>query len=192
MLTHLLELDAEYSGADGEGRARKKPDNLKIIMKDVGRPPFFLLPSPSPFSLLRTLHFPPTTSPQPYPNPSIGIAGYLTRLQTLTYLRRPNAPLTDPYNASALTSSSSLFARLAPKYRITKAEYVMLFNLRPKNLAELEVIIEEASTRFGEEELMEILETVADVLGYADGGEGQAVAGAEAEEMEGVEKTVEG
>jgi len=68
----------------------------------------------------------------------------------------------------------------------------MLFNLRPKNLAELEVIIEEASTRFGEEELMEILETVADVLGYADGGEGQAGAGAGAEEMEGVEKTVEG
>lgn len=113
VLTHLLELDAEYSGADGEGRARKKPENLKIIMKD-----------------------------------------------TLTYLRRPNAPLTDPYNASALTSSSSLFARLAPKYRITKAEYVMLFNLRPKNLAELEVIIEEASTRFGEEELMEILQSV--------------------------------
>lgn len=66
----------------------------------------------------------------------------------------------------------------------------MLFNLRPKNLAELEVIIEEASTRFGEEELMEILEIVADVLGHADGGEGQA--GAEAEEMEGVEETVEG
>ena len=68
----------------------------------------------------------------------------------------------------------------------------MLFNLRPKNLAELEVIIEEASTRFGEEELMEILETVADVLGYAVGGVGQAGAGAGAEEMEGVEKTVEG
>ena len=68
----------------------------------------------------------------------------------------------------------------------------MLFNLRPKNLAELEVIIEEASTRFGEEELMEILETVADVLGYADGGEGQAGPGAETEEMEGVEETVEG
>lgn len=120
VLTHLLELDAEYSGADGEGRARKKPENLKTIMKD-----------------------------------------------TLIYLRRPNAPLTDPYNASALTSSSSLFARLAPKYRITKAEYVMLFNLRPKNLAELEVIIEEASTRFGEEELMEILETAA-VIGRGE------------------------
>ena len=66
----------------------------------------------------------------------------------------------------------------------------MLFNLRPKNLAELEVIIEEASTRFGEEELMEILEIVADVLGHADGGDGQAGAGAE--EMEGVEETVEG
>ena len=66
----------------------------------------------------------------------------------------------------------------------------MLFNLRPKNLAELEVIIEEASTRFGEEELMEILEIVADVLGHADGREGQAGAGTE--EMEGVEETVEG
>ena len=181
MLTHLLELDAEYSGADGEGRARKKPDNLKVIMKDVGRPPLFPL---------QTLHSPPTISPQPYPDPSIGVAGCLTRRQTLTYLRRPNAPLTEPYGASALTSSSSLFARLAPKYRITKAEYLMLFNLRPKNLAELEVIIEEASTRFGEEELMEILEIVADVLGHADGREGQAGAGAE--EMEGVEETVEG
>ena len=176
---HLLELDAEYSGADGEGRARKKPDNLKVIMKDVGRPPLFPL---------QTLHSPPIISPQPYPDPSIGVAGCLTRPQTLTYLRRPNAPLTEPYGASALTSSSSLFARLAPKYRITKAEYLMLFNLRPKNLAELEVIIEEASTRFGEEELMEILEIVADVLGHADGKEGQAGA----EEMEGVEETVEG
>ena len=183
MLTHLLELDAEYSGADGEGRGRKKPDNLKVIMKDVSRSPFFLF-----LPLLQTLHFPPTISPQPYPDPSIGVAGCLTRPQTLTYLRRPNAALTEPYGASALVSSSSLFARLAPKYRITKAEYLMLFNLRPKNLAELEVIIEEASTRFGEEELMEILEIVADVLGHADGGEGQAGA----EEMEGVEETVEG
>lgn len=58
----------------------------------------------------------------------------------------------------------------------------MLFNVRPKNLAELEVIIEEAGNRFKEEELEEILQIVAEELGVED-----TEAGAEEMEEDGME-----
>lgn len=37
----------------------------------------------------------------------------------------------------------SLFRVLSSKYRLNKAEYLQIFNLRPKNLAELELVVEE-------------------------------------------------
>ncbi|OAL02170.1 hypothetical protein IQ06DRAFT_292889 [Phaeosphaeriaceae sp. SRC1lsM3a] len=52
----------------------------------------------------------------------------------------------------------SLFRKLAPKYRLNKAEYLQLYNLRPTSQVMLELIIEEAGTRFTEEQLLDILE----------------------------------
>lgn len=37
----------------------------------------------------------------------------------------------------------SLFRKLAPKYRLNKAEYLQLYNLRPTSQVMLELIIEE-------------------------------------------------
>ncbi|KAF1829209.1 hypothetical protein BDW02DRAFT_561655 [Decorospora gaudefroyi] len=52
---------------------------------------------------------------------------------------------------------NSLFRALAPKYRLNKAEYLQLYNLRPTTQVMLELVIEEAGTRFTEEELRDIL-----------------------------------
>jgi hypothetical protein len=39
----------------------------------------------------------------------------------------------------------SLFRALAPRYRLNKAEFVQIYNLRPKTQVMLELIIEEVS-----------------------------------------------
>ncbi|KAH8624182.1 hypothetical protein IG631_20921 [Alternaria alternata] len=44
---------------------------------------------------------------------------------------------------------NSLFRALAPKYRLNKAEYLQLYNLRPTTQVMLELVIEEV---FDEEE----------------------------------------
>jgi hypothetical protein len=38
---------------------------------------------------------------------------------------------------------NSLFRALAPKYRLNKAEFLMIYNLRPRTLVELALVIEE-------------------------------------------------
>ncbi|OCK75129.1 hypothetical protein K432DRAFT_309239, partial [Lepidopterella palustris CBS 459.81] len=87
------------------------------------------------------------------------------------YLTRPPPPST-PLTATALSQNRTLVALLSPTYTLTKAEYLMLYNLYPKTLVELEVIIEEGSARFSEEEQLDILRIVADVLGGVEGMEG--------------------
>ena len=37
----------------------------------------------------------------------------------------------------------SLFRALSPKYRLNKAEYLQIYNLRPKTVLELDLIVEE-------------------------------------------------
>jgi hypothetical protein len=37
---HIQQEEAEYSGADGTGRARTKPKGFKNVLKDVCIPPF--------------------------------------------------------------------------------------------------------------------------------------------------------
>lgn len=81
----------------------------------------------------------------------------------LTYLQTPD------YTISTLASThptrpmtlyrgpNSLFRALAPKYRLNKAEYLQLYNLRPSTQVMLELVIEEAGSRFTEDELHDIL-----------------------------------
>jgi hypothetical protein len=73
----------------------------------------------------------------------------LTPTQGLTYLQTPD------YTVSTLTTAHptrpmtlykgphSLFRALAPKYRLNKAEYLQLYNLRPATQVMLELVIEE-------------------------------------------------
>jgi hypothetical protein len=73
----------------------------------------------------------------------------LTRPQGLAYLE------TADYTTSTLASTHparprtlyagphSLFRALAPKYRLNKAEYLQMYNLRPATQVMLELVIEE-------------------------------------------------
>lgn len=72
--------------------------------------------------------------------------------------------------------------RKLAKFDLTKAELLMIFNLRPKDAAALDPIIEEAENRFNEEELEEILVAIREVLG----GEEEGMDGVEDGEENGV------
>ncbi|KAH9875606.1 hypothetical protein IAQ61_003070 [Plenodomus lingam] len=81
----------------------------------------------------------------------------------LTYLQTPDyttSRLADTHPTRPMTlyrGPNSLFRALAPKYRLNKAEYLQLYNLRPSTQVMLELVIEEAGTRFTEDELHDIL-----------------------------------
>jgi hypothetical protein len=69
-------------------------------------------------------------------------------------------------------------AAMSP-YAVEKAELLMMVNLRPSSVAELDCIIEEMDQRFSEEEGLEILAVVKGCLPPGpkegeelDGGEG--------------------
>ncbi|KAJ4373064.1 hypothetical protein N0V83_003355 [Neocucurbitaria cava] len=74
----------------------------------------------------------------------------------------------------------SLFRALSPKYRLNKAEYLQLYNLRPTTQVMLELVIEEAGSRFSEEQLHDILSIIQQVF---DEEEASIPAGAEDQEM---------
>ncbi|RDD41522.1 DNA-directed RNA polymerase III subunit RPC9 [Trichoplax sp. H2] len=50
------------------------------------------------------------------------------------------------------------------KFKLTKAEKLMLLNQRPTSLVELHLIIEETEERFSEEESNELLQIIDDIL----------------------------
>ncbi|KAF2805043.1 uncharacterized protein BDZ99DRAFT_111972 [Mytilinidion resinicola] len=84
------------------------------------------------------------------------------------YLTRPTHPFNTPtstYTPTSVAGTASLMARLSPKYKLTKAEYIMLLNLRPVNIIEFEMVVEEAGVRFAESEQWEILDVIKEVLG---------------------------
>lgn len=53
-------------------------------------------------------------------------------------------------------------------YDLTKAELLMLMNIRPTNLEGLNVIIQELDLRFPEDVQYDLVRTVVDVLGQPD------------------------
>ncbi|XPS95487.1 hypothetical protein M3J09_004777 [Ascochyta lentis] len=103
----------------------------------------------------------------------------------LTYLQTPDytvssIPTTHPNRPMTLYKGShSLFRALAPHYRLNKAEFIQLYNLRPTTQVMLELIIEEAGTRFSDADLQSILDTIARVFGEEEAGIPIGVEGAE-------------
>lgn len=63
------------------------------------------------------------------------------------------------------TATQTLASRLDGKYAFLTSEYLMFFNLRPKNVAELSTVVEDIDKRFTEEEQMDVLEIIKEVLG---------------------------
>ncbi|KAI9800212.1 MAG: hypothetical protein M1825_004196 [Sarcosagium campestre] len=84
-------------------------------------------------------------------------------LKLTDYLHTPPSPLTPslPYTS---TTIRSLFTALEP-YELTKAELLMILNLRPESPGVLDTIIEEMEERFADGQDVEILRIIGDVLG---------------------------
>ncbi|KAI9840439.1 MAG: hypothetical protein M1838_004065 [Thelocarpon superellum] len=89
------------------------------------------------------------------------------------YLRRDPSPLASPSGFSNATIRA-LFGAMQP-YNLTKAEMLMLLNLRPQSIPVLDAIIEEMEARFTNEEQERILAVVEEIL---DRGPDQDVASA--------------
>jgi hypothetical protein len=61
------------------------------------------------------------------------------------------------------------------EYELTKAELLMILNLRPDNAGVLDCVVEELDQRFSEGEQEAILGVVSGVLGAPVGEEGEGV-----------------
>ncbi|KAI9790546.1 MAG: hypothetical protein M1816_005053 [Peltula sp. TS41687] len=83
--------------------------------------------------------------------------------ELMDYLRTPPSPLKPPSRYTKDTIRD-LFNALRP-YNLTKAELLMILNLRPQNVGVLDTIIEEMDDRFKHGEEEEILRLIGDVLG---------------------------
>ncbi|KAF2175126.1 hypothetical protein K469DRAFT_703002 [Zopfia rhizophila CBS 207.26] len=106
---------------------------------------------------------------------------YLTPQSTCP--SRPTRPLT------LYRGPHSLFRALSPQYSLNKAEYLQLYNLRPSTFVELDLVVEEASSRFSESQLRDILDTIRRVF---EEEEGDIPAGAEDEVSEQTAHKLEG
>jgi hypothetical protein len=90
-------------------------------------------------------------------------------LQLLDYFHEAPSPLGSkpfPYNERTIRT---LLKRLRP-WDFTKAEILMIMNLRPTKPENLNTIVEEMEERFPGDELQnEIVSAIAEVLGRPDG-----------------------
>ena len=81
-----------------------------------------------------------------HPSP---FSSYTNATQGLTYLTTPNFPTstlstTHPTRPMTLyRGPNSLFRALGSKYRLNKAEYLQIYNLRPSTQVMLECVVEE-------------------------------------------------
>lgn len=89
--------------------------------------------------------------------------------QLLDYLEEAPSPLGSkpfPYNEKTIRN---LLEKLRP-YNLTKAEFLMIMNLRPSKPENLNTIIEQMEDRFPQEETQyEIVRIIGEVLGRPDG-----------------------
>lgn len=90
------------------------------------------------------------------------------QIQLLEYFTEAPSPLGSkpfPYNN---TTIRTLLERLRP-YNLTKAEVVMIMNIRPATQSALNTVIEQMEERYGDEQQAEMVEIIGEVLGRPDG-----------------------
>jgi hypothetical protein len=139
VLLHLRKEEAEYTGTDGTGRKRPQPSGLNHMLRDVspGRKHGY-----THLQTLSTTLFTSSRITCSFPNhKQKGLAYLQTPDYTINTLAstHPTRPMT------LYKGPHSLFRALAPKYRLNKAEYLQLYNLRPGTQVMLELVIEEVS-----------------------------------------------
>lgn len=89
-------------------------------------------------------------------------------LQILDYFHEAPSPLGSrpfPYSQNTIRD---LLTRLR-EFHLTKAEIIMIMNLRPSKPENLFTVIEEMEERFDDDQQIAIVEAIADVLGRRDG-----------------------
>lgn len=115
--------------------------------------------------------------------------------ETLTYLTNPDYPTITTHTQhpnrpmTLYKGPHSLLRALAPKYRLNKTEYLQIYNVRPRSIITLLLVIEEGSVRFKEHELEDMLSIITRVF---DEEEAAIPAGVEDVQMEGLEKRMLG
>ncbi|KAI9674101.1 MAG: hypothetical protein M1817_001919 [Caeruleum heppii] len=93
-----------------------------------------------------------------------------TVMKELTdYLQAPPSPLAPPSPYTPSATIRTLLTNLAP-YALTKAELLMILNLRPTSIEVLDTVVEEMEARFADEQVEGILRVVGEVLGGERGG----------------------
>ncbi|KAF2024300.1 hypothetical protein EK21DRAFT_94193 [Setomelanomma holmii] len=118
-------------------------------------------------------------------NPPSGLSHMLR--DGLAYLRTEDYTVSNLHSAhptrpmTLYKGPHSLYRALAPKYRLNKAEYLQLYNLRSGTQVMLELVLEEAGSRFTEDELHDILSICQTVF---DEEESDIPEGVEDQEME--------
>lgn len=142
---HLSDLKEKYAntpkpnprtGAPAKGTYKRRgPGNYETVVKEV-KPPNFS----NTFFWIRKLTF----------------------IQVMEYLTSSPSPLEKPVYDS--TTFKTLLTKLRP-YELTKAEILMILNLRPLNQCTLNMIVEEMYDRHTDEQSQEMLDIIAEVLG---------------------------
>ena len=88
--------------------------------------------------------------------------------QILDYLKEAPSPLGSepfPYDENTI---KNLLIRLR-EFQLTKAETIMILNLRPTKPENLNTVLEEMEERFDDHQQLAIVAAIADVLGKPDG-----------------------
>ncbi|EDV28560.1 uncharacterized protein TRIADDRAFT_51597 [Trichoplax adhaerens] len=102
-----------------------------------------------------------------------GNAGLLSNYEVLAILKEKKKAIAEqtqyvPENLATVTYENEQimkdFMLAISKFKLTKAEKLMLLNQRPTSLVELHLIIEETEERFSEEESNELLQIIDDIL----------------------------
>ncbi|KAK7746822.1 hypothetical protein SLS53_002010 [Cytospora paraplurivora] len=82
----------------------------------------------------------------------------------------------DPLSQKPTTYDTNTIGRLVERLRdfdLTKGETIMILNIRPENVAILNCIVEDAESRFNEDQQNEMLAIIEEVLGPFPVKEGQ-------------------
>jgi hypothetical protein len=143
VLLHLTAEEAEYDGTDGTNRSRPQPSNYTTILRESLS---YLKHTSQPLSpLLQTRASRPATL-------YLGQESLFSRLVAELSQIAPN------------TKRSR-----KPRVPINQAEFLQIYNLRPRTIVDLECIIEEAGQRFDEQQLEAILEIIRQVFEMSEG-----------------------